>query len=138
VSEHDTGDADEARALMATIDEAGLGPATVSLVRHPDGVEVVMVDLDPASPTKAATLARWLGFITLDTAIAGHFRGTDTALCLALRGHMFGGLVVVVATFDEATEPAQAALIRAELADQNIPRLLAGLAAAEALGNVHP
>ncbi|SEF30156.1 hypothetical protein SAMN05421837_10533 [Amycolatopsis pretoriensis] len=126
-----TGPADTTKALEQAATAAKLGPVTVTTLDHPNGDPVLLFELDPASPTKARTLGRWLERIEVDDAIAGKFRSADSCVRLSIRGRWPGGRLIVVATFDEISEPAQAAVIAAEIERQDVPRLVANLIACE-------
>ncbi len=98
--------------LAASIETAGLGPATSVEVITIRGTEVIKVDLDGTSTSKATTVLRWLDLITVWDMVAGKFRASDTTLRLNIRGQFpSGGPVVVVVPFDERTEAEQVALI---------------------------
>ncbi|MGW4528362.1 hypothetical protein [Amycolatopsis sp. NPDC004378] len=98
--------------LAAAIAAAGLGTTTSVEVITIRGTEVVKVDLDGTSASKARTVLRWLDLITVWDMVAGKFRASDTTLRLNVRGQFpSGGPVVVVVPFDERTEVEQVALI---------------------------
>jgi hypothetical protein len=118
--------------LTDQIEAANLGSvSSVKVIKHND-VDIIIVELETASPTKARTALRWLDLITARDMIASKYRSTDAETRLSIRGHFPSGVfVIIVVTFHDKHDAEQVKLINVHINDQRPVQLITRLASIE-------
>lgn len=126
--------AESVAAIEDMINDAGIGPASVSDIDAPGGVTAVVVEMDVHNDRKSRNLLQWLDFLDVVDATVGKFNASDTTARLNVRGFSpSGGAMVIVAAYDERTERAAVDLINTKLhaRPQDVAGLVRQLAAME-------
>jgi hypothetical protein len=111
--------------LTESINYSGLGPTRGVQILHPNGTEVIHIELDPTHPNKTRALQRWLDLIIFRDMTIGKYRATDPELRLNVRGEFPSGVpIIVTVAYHEHTESEQVRLITASIEEQR-PKVLA-------------